>query len=157
MVVQLLRSLKILDGEDTIWIERAHRLGRRKPGIDKPRPVIVCFSYFKQKQEIIRNGAQFKNSSINVSKDFSREMLEEHRKLRTYGDNAKLAYNNDMKAIKYYKVTYRRLVVTYTVNKSDPNAATFVRSFTLRDIAQNPGTWFIPRDMRTAENQNYST
>ena len=65
MVLQLLDSLKILEEED-VYIERAHRLGRRNSGIDKPRPVIVCFSYYKQKQEIIRNGAKFKNCAINA-------------------------------------------------------------------------------------------
>ena len=152
MVLNLLNALQIFDGEETVWIERAHRLGRRMPGNVKPRPVIVCFSYYKQKQEIIKNGAQFKNSTINVSEDFSRETLEEHKKLCTYGANAKQTYTNDMKAIKHYKVTYRHLVLTYSVNKSDTNTATFVRSFTLRDITQNPGNWFIPRDTHTAEN-----
>ena len=59
--------------DEQIWIDRAHRLGRRSPGSDtRPRPIIVKFSYFKQKDRVIKNGIKLRNSHINVSEDFSR-------------------------------------------------------------------------------------
>ena len=154
LVLELLDSLKILSDEETVWIERAHRLGRRKPGNDKPRPIIVCFSYYKQKQEIIRNGFRFRNSPINVSEDFSRETLDEHRKLRNYGMEAKQKYFSDTKSIQHYKVNYRRLVVTYSVKRPSQAPTTFVKSFTLNEIASNPEGWFIPPEVRANGNRN---
>ena len=143
LILNLLDSLKILDGEQ-VWIERAHRLGRRKFDSDKPRPVIVCFSYFKQKEEIVRNARKFKAVSINFSEDFSRETLEEHKKLFNLGKHAKQTYIDDHKSIRNFRVTYKRLVVTYTINKQNLNSPTFVRTYTLRDIQYNGDNWFVP-------------
>ena len=55
---------------------------------------------------------------------------------------------DDNKAIKYFKISYKRLVVTYMINKQNPNSATFVKTYTLRDILQNPNNWFVPPDAR---------
>ena len=144
LILHLLDYLKIFDKEETIWIERAHRLGKKDRENNKPRPIIVCFSYFKQKQEIIKNGARFRDCPINVSEDFSRETLDEHKKLRTHGDKAKQAYVNETKSIKHYKVSYRRLVVTYSVKRPNQIPTSFVKSFTLNDITRNPDKWFVP-------------
>ena len=146
LVLHLLDYLKIFDEEETVWIERAHRLGKKDPENNKPRPIIVCFSYFKQKQEIIKNGARFRDCPINVSEDFSRETLDEHKKLRSHGDKAKQTYVNETKSIKHYKVTYRCLVVTYSVKRPNQTPTSFVKSFTLRDIMRNPDSWFIPSE-----------
>ena len=148
LVLQLLDSLKIMDGE-TIWIERAHRLGKRDLHNDRPRPIIVCFSYFKQKQEIIKNGNRFKNCNINVSEDYSRETLEEHKKLRSLGKHAKEHFRDNTKEIKHYKVTYKRLVLTYSTDKQNPSASTFIKTFTLRDTSTDPDNWFVPTPTRT--------
>ena len=144
MVDNLLKSLNILGSED-IWIDRAHRLGRRKPENDtKPRPIIVKFSYYKQKEKIIKIGARFKDCPINVSEDFSKETLKYHAQLRNYGKDAKeRLFVNNTQAIKHYKVTYRRLVLTYTTDKNKPTAPTFTKSFSLNDI-QEKANWFIP-------------
>ena len=143
LILKLLDSLDIMRDEQ-IWIERAHRLGRRKLGAEKPRPIIVCFSYFKQKQEILRNGIKFKTVSINFSEDFSRETLEEHKKLFKFGTHAKESFIDGSRSIKYFKVAYKRLLVTYNTNKKNPNSTTFVKSYTLRDIEYNPENWFVP-------------
>ena len=125
--------MNLLPGED-IWIDRAHRLGKRKPEHEtKPRPVIVKFSYFKQKQTIIKNGSKLKDSTINVSEDFSKETLLTHTKLRNYGKDAKVNLIHNTLVIKFYKVTYRRLVLTYTTDKNKSDASKFVKSFSLKD------------------------
>ena len=144
IVESLLKSLNIFEGND-IWIDRAHRLGRRKAEHDtKPRPIIVKFSYYKQKEKIIKNGIKFKNCPINVSEDYSKETLQMHAKLRNYGKEAKEhSFIDNTKAIKYYKVTYRRLVLTYTTDKNKTDATTFVRYFSLKDIQEN-SNWFVP-------------
>ena len=150
MVEQLLKSLNILEGED-VWIDRAHRLGNRRPEHDtKPRPIIVKFSYFKQKEKIIKSGIKFKNSSINVSDDYSKDTLLIHSKLRNYGKDAKENLFRDNKmAITYYKITYRRLALIFTTNKNDSDARKFTKSFSLKDIQENPN-WFIPKQQNNA-------
>ena len=144
MVESCLKSLNIFGHED-IWIDRAHRLGKRRQEHNiKPRPIIVKFAYYKQKEKIINSGKKFRDCPINVSEDFSKETLQIHSQLYKHGKEAKESkYVDDTKAIKYFKVTYRRLIVTYTTNKHHNDAVTFVRSFSLKDIQENPN-WYIP-------------
>ena len=151
-VDDLLTSLNILEGEDA-WIDRAHRIGRRRPeNANKPRPIIVKFAYYKQKDKIIKSGRKFKECAINVSEDFSKETLLEHSKLRKHGREAKeFRYKDSMKAIKYYKVTYRRLVVTYTTNKNSVTASTFTKSFSLDQIQDNPNWYMPPNDKSSSK------
>ncbi len=136
-------SLKILPDGEQIWIDRAHRLGKRRPEHDtRPRPIIAKFSYYKQKEHILRNGYKFKDSPINVSEDYSKETLHVHRELRKHGINAKESCRTDSTVnIKQFKVTYRRLIVTY-VNKANP-AVPFTRSFNLQYIEGNT-KWYVP-------------
>ena len=144
-VEDLIESFNIFPHDEQIWIERAHRLGKRTPECDtKPRPVIVKFAYYKQKQTIIFNGAKFKNTHINVSEDFSRETIEVHKKLRHYGKIAKDNFTDPVKQLIGYKVTYRRLLVTYSVNSNDSNSRKFTKSFNLDYIMKNPN-WFKPQ------------
>ena len=107
------------------------RLGRRGPEHDtKPRPIIVKFTYYKQKEAIIKNASRFRNSHINVSEDYSRETLDVHRKLYQHGKAAKEnLFTDPVKAIKHFKVGYRRLIITNSTNKNDPAASVFKRSF----------------------------
>ena len=93
---------------------------------------------------MVKNGHKFKDVSINFSEDYSRETIQEHKKLFAYGKEAKEKYVDDYKEIKYFKITYKRLVITYNINKQNPNAGTFVKTYTIRDIVQNPDCWFIP-------------
>ena len=82
-------SLKL--NEETIEIERAHRLGRkieqneRAAGQNRrPRPVIVKFSRFKQCDTILQTAKQElrnKDSAIRVSEDYSQEVREVRRNL----------------------------------------------------------------------------
>ena len=79
-----------------------------------------------------------------MSEDYSKETIHIHNQLRKHGKEAKeFHFKDNNKAIKYYKVTYRRLVVTYTTNKHNSDAATFVRSFSLKYIQDNTN-WSIP-------------
>ncbi len=139
----VLGSLKVLPENEPIWIDRAHRLGRRKPEHDtRPRPIIAKFAYYKQKENILRNGYKFKNSQVNVSDDYSKETLQVHAELRKHGKHAKENFVSDTNiAIKQFKVTYRRLVLTYVNNNGPTN--TFTRSYGLDFIEKN-SKWYIP-------------
>ena len=122
-IKDLIYKLNILPHDEELYIDRAHRLGHKNPEcINKPRPIIAKFAYFKQKQEIIRNGHKFKTCPINVSEDYSRETIKEHKLLREHAKNAVEVFNDPIKALVSYKITYRRLLVTYSTNKNKQDA-----------------------------------
>ena len=147
-IKDLISSLSILPDDEVLYIDRAHRLGRKTPeSTNKPRPIIAKFSYFKQKDEIIKNGYKFRNTAINVSEDYSGETLKEHKLLREHGRNAAQVFSNLMKSVIGYKVVYKRLLITYSVNKNKRDAKKFVKSFTLDYIMNNP-YWFKPQVQR---------
>ena len=153
-VYNLLENLGIFPRDHEIWMDRAHRLGKKRTGNDvKPRPIIVKFTYYKQKQQILNSGSKFRHCPVNVSEDFSRETLEVHKKLFNHGKAAKMSYNDSSKSIIKFKVNYRRLVMTYTLNKSDARAKTVTRSFSLDNIKHNPD-WYklIPRAVTQSDN-----
>ena len=148
-----LTSLGIFPPNDEIFVERAHRLGRRKPeNSTKPQPIVVCFSYYKQKEFIIKNAACFRSSPVNVSEDYSRETLDEHRKLHQLGLHAKETFQDPTKAIKRFKVNYKRLTITYCLDKNNSSSPTFVKSFLLKDIV-NTQNWFIPPERQQSSTQ----
>ena len=138
----------VMPGGERTYIDRAHRLGKRTPeSSTKPQPIIVKLTYYKQKQFILKNGYRFKNTPVNMSEDFSRETLKVHKQLHSYGKHAAEVFDDPLKAIKYFKINYRRLVVTYTNNKNDPTSSKFVKSFDLDSIMKNP-YWFKPQVRR---------
>ena len=152
-IVNLLEAKQFFHDDYKIFIDRAHRLGRKSPTTDRPRPIIVRFTYFKDKQDIIRNGTKLRDCNINMSEDFSKATIDIHKKLRREAKEAKeLKFNHASLAITNFKVTYRRVTLTYTTNKSMKTANTFIKSFSLRDIESNIN-WYVPQE-RKASNQN---
>ena len=141
LIHNVLDNLNILSNEE-VWIDRAHRLGRKKTDADKPRPIIVKFCYFKQKDFIIKNAFKFRNCETNVSEDFSKETLEVRKKLLNHGKMAKQTYNDPVKSLVNYKANYKRLTLTYSLNKKDVNAKKVTRHFNLDDISSNV-YWFV--------------
>ena len=96
------------------------------------------------KETIIKNGRRLKGCPISVSEDFSKPTLEIHRQLRQHGKEAKeYKFKDQTKAILNYKIVYKRLLLTYTTDKSKPTSKTFTKSFKLHDILQNP-KWYVP-------------
>ena len=150
-VKKLIHDLKFFDEYD-IPMDRVHRIGRKQNDTgSKPRPVIVKFTYYKDKEHIIRNGHKFKNSVANCSEDFSRNTLEIHKELRQHAKAAqeKISCNEgEINTIKHFKVTYRRVVLTYTANKNNPSAPVFTRSFSLKYIRDNT-KWYMPPKRNT--------
>ena len=58
---------------------------------------------------------------------------------------------NQNMGITHYKVTYRRVVLTYTTNKNSPTASKFTRSFSLEHIKGNKN-WHVPPSRNTYAN-----
>ena len=84
-----------LDIQEEISIERCHRLGKRNGG--RSRPVIVRFSFFKQKQLTMKRAPKLQGKAVSVSDDFTlavrqrRKMLVPHLKyFRNKGKKASL-------------------------------------------------------------------
>ena len=81
---------------------------------------------------------------MNMSEDYSRETLAIHKKLRATAKDAKdNLYNDPTKCIVRYHVTYRKVLITYAMDKNDKSSKTFSKSFSLDSIRDNV-TWYIP-------------
>ena len=83
----------------------------------------------------------------SISEDYSRETIREHKMLREHAKNAAQVFNDPIKALVSYKITYRRLLVTYSTNKNKQDAKKFVKGFSLEYIKNNP-YWFKPQLQR---------
>ena len=145
-VKKLIHDLHFFEDYD-IPLDRVHRLGRKDSNTsNKSRPMIVKFTYYRDKEHIIKNGHKFKNSVINCSEDFSKITLGMHKELRQEAKKAQEIMSQqegEITMIKSYKVTYRRVVLTYTTNRNNQSAPVFIRSFSLNYI-QNNKKWYIP-------------
>ncbi|KAL0194887.1 hypothetical protein M9458_008459, partial [Cirrhinus mrigala] len=62
------------DTVENICFERVHRLGAKKPGTPRPRPIVAKFGYFKQKE-------QLKGTDFSVNDQFPKEILERRKVL----------------------------------------------------------------------------
>ena len=68
IICEILRKHKVLDSSDTHagLLERAHRLGKKKPDQVRPRPIIVCCGSFKDKEFILHNTKKLKGTTYIV-------------------------------------------------------------------------------------------
>ena len=151
IIMNLLKSRGFFENDYTLEIDRAHRLGRKKPDSDRPRPIIVRFSFYKDKDHIIKNGKLLKNCEVNASEDFSKLTQDIHKQLRHHAKEAKVIMENDNELsvnIVNYKITYRRVVVTYKTKNSSVSSPTFTRIYSLQFINSN-AKWFVPPPRRT--------
>ena len=72
-------------------IERAHRVGRKRPHsrhlengskiTSKPRPIVARFAFWKQKDQVIRAARESKPKDIQFLEDYSKKTLEKRREL----------------------------------------------------------------------------
>ena len=88
------------DDIDGISIERAHRLGKRNANVEKPRPIIAKFSFYKNRELILSNARSLAGTVFGISQDFPREIVEIRRGLvrvlkdaKKEGPDAKLVYD----------------------------------------------------------------
>ncbi|CAB4042992.1 Hypothetical predicted protein [Paramuricea clavata] len=79
-IKSLLRDKELNSETEKIEIERAHRLGRNRNGT-KPRPIVVKFLRFQDKEMIKRNAYKFKDIGVGISDQFPKEIQEERNKL----------------------------------------------------------------------------
>ncbi|XP_037554789.1 uncharacterized protein LOC119431375 [Dermacentor silvarum] len=89
-------------------IERAHRMGKHNN--DKPRPIIVKFGLFKDKQRLLSAASKLKGSRISLSEDYSQQVRRCRSKLIAYArdQNSGARYK-----LKYNKMTYEGKTYIY--------------------------------------------
>ena len=154
MLIDFLKGRGFFQDDYTLEIDRAHRLGRRRNDLaEKPRPIIARFSFFQDKDKVIKNGRLLRGCDINVSEDFSKQTLTIHKELRSNAKDAQNKLSNDDeqdKNIVSFKVTYKRVLMTYK-SKTDISSPTFNRSFNLDYIKSNKN-WYLPPKRNTYNN-----
>ncbi|CAH0716339.1 unnamed protein product, partial [Brenthis ino] len=91
-------------------INKIHRLGTKNREIKKSRPVLCSFVSNWKKNEIIKNKKNL--SKINISEDYSKEVLEKRKTLQ-----AKLAEEKKKGNIAYLK--YDKLIVIENKKNQD--------------------------------------
>ena len=69
-----------LEGANQIKIERAHRMGK-KTDAHKPRPIVVKFLRFQDKEFIRKSAHVLKGSRIGISEQFPKEIAEKRKTL----------------------------------------------------------------------------
>ena len=115
--------------------DRAHRIGKFK-GAGKPRPIVAKFTFFRDKDFVMKNGKLLKDCPIGMNHDYSMKTRAVHKQLLDYAKGAK----TDVNMIKSYRLAYRRIFLYY----ENENKTTFFKSFTLEDIENKGPQWFQP-------------
>ena len=95
-VVQNLLAEKLgLENAKNIKIDRSHRLGKKKSGESKPRPIVAKFNFHQDKVTILQNARKLKGTQIGISEQFPEEIAKERKRLYP---ELKKARSNGMKA-----------------------------------------------------------
>ena len=72
-------------------IERAHRVGRKRPHprnlengskiTSKPRPIVAQFAFWKQKDQVVQAARESKPKDVQFLEDYSKKTLEKRKEL----------------------------------------------------------------------------
>ena len=75
IIHELLKSkMEIDDAQNRIKIDRSHRIGKKREGNRKPRPIVVKFNYHQDREHVRLNAKKFKGTNIGVSEQFPEEI-----------------------------------------------------------------------------------
>ena len=98
-----------LEITDELYIERAHRVRRRKDvkfnSNNTPRTIVAKFLDYKEKKEAMRRHYKLKDTTYSVREDFSKETVEMRRML--WDQVKKLREDGKYAVIKYDKIVTR--------------------------------------------------
>ena len=84
-IIKVAKELNVkLESKD---IQRAHRLGKKKPSAEKPRPIIVRFTSYKKRNEIIHAKRNLKKSEAYKNSFISEDLTPLRAKLLNYCKN----------------------------------------------------------------------
>lgn len=68
-----------LEIDDTLVLERAHRIGKRKQG--KPRPIVVKFNRFQQRETVRHSSSKLKDSRYSITEQYPKPIQENRKRL----------------------------------------------------------------------------
>ena len=101
-----------LEITDELYIERAHRVRRRKDvkfnSNNTPRTIVAKFLDYKEKKEAMRRHYKLKDTTYSVREDFPKETLDIRKKL---WDQVKKLQENE----KYAVIKYDQIVSTWFI------------------------------------------
>ena len=75
VAAELAKCNVVLNEDPKNVFDRIHRLGTLKNNDDtqrRPRPIIACMTYYREKELLLNLGHKLKNSVMNISEDFSK-------------------------------------------------------------------------------------
>ena len=98
MIHELLESkIGITDARNTVKIDRSHRIGRKRDGDRKPRPIVVKFNYHQDREFVRLNAKKLRGTRIGISEQFPEEienirktLYPELKKAKLEGKRAKI-------------------------------------------------------------------
>ena len=109
LLTNILKRTGIVHDSVGSLFDRAHRLGVKKLNQERPRPIIVRVTFYKDKVHCLKNAFKLRGSGYGMSEDFSKATLNIQNQLVS---NAKMA-KDKCSSIKSFKVQYKQLVIKY--------------------------------------------
>ena len=73
--------MKIENAKTNIKIEKACRLGRKKDGATRPRPIVVKFCSYTEREMVRNLSKRLKGTNFGISPHYPPEVLEKRKKL----------------------------------------------------------------------------
>lgn len=64
-----------------ITFHRVHRLGGKKVGNNRPRPIVAKFEHYKHKELVQKQGRQLKGTNFGMNDQYPREILDRRKRL----------------------------------------------------------------------------
>ena len=94
-------KLGITITENNMEMDRAHRIGIRKEGINqKPRPIVVKFHKYTEKEKIRKSSYMLKGTDYSIGEQFPKEIVDKRKLLvpvmkeaKKKGKTARLSYD----------------------------------------------------------------
>lgn len=78
----MVKQLKLTtETVNNITFHRVHRLGKKMSNATRPRPIIVKFEHFKQKELFQRQGKQLKDTHYGLNDQFPQEIIHRRKQL----------------------------------------------------------------------------
>ena len=75
MIHDLLENkIGIEDARNKVKIDRSHRVGCRRVGNNKPRPIVVKFNFHQDREYVRMNAKNLKGMTIGISEQFPEEI-----------------------------------------------------------------------------------
>ncbi len=98
MIHHLLESkMEVEDARNKVKIDRSHRIGKKRAGNNRPRPIVVKFNYHQDREFVRINAKKLKGTKIGISEQFPEEiesirktLYPELKKAKAEGKKAKI-------------------------------------------------------------------